>query len=55
MKSLIMTLLMCAFLMGCEEFARDAGQTTKRAAEAVGDAGNSLAKTVKDTIERNKD
>ena len=55
MKVLFISVLLMLSLTGCEEFAKDAGTTTKRAAEAVGDAGNELAKTVKDTIERNKD
>ena len=45
----VYVLLTCLVLLaGCKE-------TVKEAADAVGDAGNQVAKTVKDTIERNKD
>ncbi len=52
MKKLFILMLMVFSTAACQEFAKEAGETTKKAAVVVGDTVNSAAKAVEDAIDR---
>ena len=66
MRHLILSVVVLISLTACKEFTKDvsesseqlaknAGTVVKDAARAVGDAGNELAKSIKQTIQDNTD